>query len=402
MKKNIPFSPPFINEEVENQVLDALRSGWITTGPKVKELENAFNDKYGFEASVGVNSWTSGAILLLRWLGLKPGDEVIVPAYTYSATALAVLHAGGTPIMVDVNDDFNINVKEVQKAITAKTKAIIAVDLGGLPADYNGLWSVVESSEVSSIFQAETPVQEALGRPLLVADSAHSFGAEFKMRKADVVIFSLHAVKNLTSAEGGVISLNFPSPFNNKELYTLFRRLTLNGQSKDALDKSKAGSWRYDILELGMKCNLPDVNAAIALGQLKSWNWIDHRRHEIFNLYQEFFSKYTWAQLPTEKTNANDESSCHLYLLRIKGINEAMRDGIIERVSHTGVAVNVHFIPMPMLSLFRDLGYTIDNYPVAYDNYAREISLPIYPSLSNEDVSTICHEVAKAVEESLK
>lgn len=242
MKKNIPFSPPFINEEVENQVLDALRSGWITTGPKVKELENAFNDKYGFEASVGVNSWTSGAILLLRWLGLKPGDEVIVPAYTYSATALAVLHAGGTPVMVDVNDDFNINVKEVQKAITAKTKAIIAVDLGGLPADYNGLWSVVESSEVSSIFQAETPVQEALGRPLLVADSAHSFGAEFKMRKADVVIFSLHAVKNLTSAEGGVISLNFPSPFNNKELYTLFRRLTLNGQSKDALDKSKAGS----------------------------------------------------------------------------------------------------------------------------------------------------------------
>lgn len=401
MKYSIPFSPPFINEEVEAEVMDALRSGWITTGPKVKQLEDAFNSKYGFDASIGVNSWTSGAILVLRWLGVKPGDEVIVPAYTYSATALAVLHAGATPVMVDINDDFNIDVTQVKNAITQRTKAIIGVDLGGLPADYNGLWAVVESEDVKGKFVPESPVQEQFMRPMLIADSAHSFGAEFKMRWADIIIFSLHAVKNLTSAEGGVISLNLPKPFNNKELYPLFRRLTLNGQSKDALDKSKAGSWRYDIVEMGMKCNLPDVNAAIALGQLKSWDIIERRRREIFSKYQSFFSGFTWAQLPVVETSLHDQSSCHLYLLRVKGIDESTRDRIIERISQTGVAVNVHFIPMPMLSLFKNLGYSIEEYPSAYENYSREISLPIYPSLTDENIGIICNEVSRAVKEIL-
>lgn len=394
---NIPFSPPFVNADVEDEVLDALRSGWITTGPKVKQLEDAFNAKYGFEASIGVNSWTSGAILVLRWLGVRPGDEVIVPAYTYSATALAVLHAGATPVMVDINDDFNIDVAQVKNAITKRTKAIIGVDLGGLPADYNGLWAVIESDDVKGKFVPESPVQEQLMRPMLIADSAHSFGASFKMRWADIIIFSLHAVKNLTSAEGGVISLNLPQPFNNKELYPLFRRLTLNGQSKDALDKSRAGSWRYDIVEMGMKCNLPDVNAAIALGQLKSWDIIDQRRHYIFKAYQAYFSKFEWAQLPTVQTHMEDVSSCHLYMLRIVGVDEASRDRIIDLVSQAGVAVNVHFMPMPMFTLFSDMGYRIEDYPRSFDNYSREISLPIYPSLSDEAISTICHEVSNAI-----
>ena len=395
----IPFSPPYIDAQVEEEVLDVLRSGWITTGPKVKLLEDAFNKKYGFGASIGVNSWTSGAILVLRWLGIKEGDEVIVPAYTYSATALAVLHAGGTPVMVDINDDFNISVEAVKNAITNKTKAIIGVDLGGLPADYNSLWEIVESDSVKQFFQADSEVQVKLGRPLLIADSAHSFGAEFSFRKADIIIFSLHAVKNLTSAEGGMISLNLPLQFNNIELYPLFRRLTLNGQSKDALDKSKAGSWRYDIVEMGMKCNLPDINAAIALGQLKSWSWIEQRRYEIFKTYQNYFSQFSWAQLPDFKTDQNDLSSCHLFLLRVRGINESTRDLIIENISQTGVAVNVHFIPMPLLTLFKELGYSIDDYPNAYNNYSKVISLPIYPNLTAEEVTIICKEVSNAVEQ---
>ncbi len=400
MSNKIPFSPPFINEDVEQEVIGALRSGWITTGPRVKQLEDAFNAKYGFEASIGVNSWTSGAILVLRWLGIKPGDEVILPAYTYSATALAVLHAGAKPVMVDVGDDFNINVNSIEKALTSKTKAIFCVDIGGYPAHYPDVLKLMLNSEKRNLFVAESDVQSQLGRPLIIADAAHSFGATFPNWFGDIAIFSLHAVKNLTSAEGGIISLNLPSPFSNTELYPLFRRLTLNGQSKDALDKSKAGSWQYDILELGMKCNLPDVNAAIAIGQLKSWGSIQARRIEIFKTYADFFSGFNWAILPPF-SRQDASSSGHLFLLRVKGINEEKRNTIISEISKTGVAVNVHFIPMPMLSLFKGMGYNIEHFPNAYAQYENEISLPIYPSLTNEQVDIICSEVSRAINQSL-
>ncbi len=397
MITKIPFSPPFINEDVEQEVLSALHSGWITTGPKVRQLEEAFNLKYGFKESIGVNSWTSGAILVLRWLGIKEGDEVIIPAYTYSATALAVLHAGGTPVMVDVEDDFNISVEKIEKAITSKTKAIIGVDIGGFPADYDGQWDILSKKSVQDLFVAESEVQQKLGRCLLIADSAHSFGSDFGSKLADIVVFSLHAVKNLTSAEGGIISLNLPESFDVRTTYTLFRRLTLNGQSKDALDKSRSGSWRYDIVEFGMKCNLPDVNAAIALGQLKSWDSIQSRRISIFQYYSNYFKKFDWAILPPE-TKGGSNTSGHLFMLRIAGIKEELRDEIISEISKTEVTVNVHFIPMPMLTLFKNLGYDIQNYPKAYSLYENEISLPIYPSLTDEKLHIICTEVSKAIE----
>jgi dTDP-4-amino-4,6-dideoxygalactose transaminase len=393
----IPFSPPYINAGVRRHVAEALDSGWITTGPKVLALEQAFNQHTGLAHSIAVNSWTSGAILVLRWLGLQPGDEVIVPAYTYSATALAVMHAGGTPVMVDVRSDFNIDPAAVAKAMTPRTKAIMAVDIGGLPADYAALWKVLEHPQVAARFQATNDVQRKLGRPLLVADAAHSFGATFPQPWADIVIFSLHAVKNLTSAEGGIISLNLPKPFDGEELYPLFKRLALNGQTKDALAKSKAGAWQYDIVEFGMKCNMADLNAAVALGQLEDWSDMCQRRKAIFDAYTRHFGAFEWAQLPPE-VGTDTTTSAHLFLLRVRGITEAQRNAILESMAPTGVAVNVHFIPMPLLTLFKGMGYDMGNYPVAYDNYSREISLPIYPQLTPEQVAHVCTTVTQAIE----
>lgn len=393
----IPFSPPYINEGVRRHVAEALDSGWITTGPKVLALEQAFNHHTGLSHSIAVNSWTSGAILVLRWLGLQPGDEVIVPAYTYSATALAVMHAGGTPVMVDVRPDFNMDPAAVERALSPRTKAIMAVDIGGLPADYAALRRVLEQPQVVSSFQPNNEVQSALGRPLLIADAAHSFGATFPQPWADIVIFSLHAVKNLTSAEGGIIALNLPKPFDHATLYPLFKRLALNGQTKDALAKSKAGAWQYDIVEFGMKCNMADLNAAVALGQLEDWEAMCRKRKAIFDAYTRYFSAYAWAELPPE-TGTNATTSAHLFMLRVRGISEQQRNDIMEAMAPTGVAVNVHFIPMPMLTLFKGMGYDMAQYPVAYDNYSREISLPIYPQLTMEQVHHVCTTLTQAIE----
>jgi dTDP-4-amino-4,6-dideoxygalactose transaminase len=393
----IPFSPPYINAGVRRQVAEALDSGWITTGPKVNELERGFNQRTGLKQSVAVNSWTSGAILVLRWLGLMPGDEVIIPAYTYSATALAVMHAGGTPVMVDVQSDFNIDPIAVAKALSPRTKAIMAVDIGGLPANYSELLNIVNQPSVQDQFQPTNEVQRTLGRPVLLADAAHSFGATIPNPWADIVIFSLHAVKNLTSAEGGIISLNLPQTFNEQEIYTLFRRLALNGQTKDALAKSKAGGWKYDIIEFGMKCNMPDLNAAVALGQFEDWEYMCKRRKYIFDSYMGYFNQFSWAELPPE-SNAYATTSAHLFMLRVRGITENQRDEIIEAIASTGISVNVHFIPLPMLSLFKGRGYLMDDFPVAYDNYSREISLPIYPQLTDTEVDYVCKTVAQVIE----
>ena len=401
---NIPFSPPFIDQNVLNEVASSLQSGWITTGPKVKALEEAIAEYTGIQNVLCINSWTSGAILVLKWLGIKPGDEVIIPAYTYSATALAVIHAGGKPIMVDVNEDFDISVKEIEKAITPKTKAILPVDIAGWPCDYKSIKETVTKNSIKSLFKASSKIQEKLGRIIIIADAAHSFGAELNNNSpalfTDISIFSLHAVKNLTTAEGGAICINMPQPFDNDELYSYMRMMSLNGQTKDAFTKSKAGGWRYDIIMPGLKMNMPDVCAAIGLAQIRQYEEIMSERKRVFYRYSNAFKNYSWAKLPPQDSETQ-KSSYHLYALRINNINENQRDLIIEEITKFGVAVNVHFIPMPMLSYFKNIGYKIENYPTAYKNYSCEISLPIYPQLNDEQVDYVIDAVVKSVEKIL-
>ena len=398
----ISFAPPFIDDSVINEVVDSLKAGWITTGPKVKALEKEIKNFSGAEEVLCVNSWTSGAIMMLKWLGVQPGDEVIVPAYTYSATALAVIHSGATPVMVDSGEDFNISVEAIRKAITAKTKAIIPVDIAGFPCDYDDITSLVKEDNILEMFNPGSAVQQKLGRILVINDAAHSLGAWYREgirtgSETDVAIFSLHAVKNITTAEGGAICLNLPEPFLNNQLYTDLRQMTLNCQTKDAFSKSKAGGWRYDIVGLGMKINMADVNAAIGLAQMKQYASLLERRKAIFESYDRAFSKYEWATLPPSKQNGK-ETSYHIYPLRIKNAPEEQRDEIIEEISKHEVAVNVHFIPMPMLSYFKELGYDISQYPQSYRNFAGEISLPIYPQLNDGEINFVVSTVVAAYE----
>ena len=395
----IPFSPPYIDDDVINEVTDSLRSGWITTGPKVKALEEEVCKLSGARRALGVNSWTSGAILVLRWLGLQPGDEVIVPAYTYSATALAVLWAGGKPVMVDSGEDFNISVEAIRRAITPRTKAILPVDIAGFPCDYDAIMALVSEPEVMAMFAPTSDVQRQLGRIIVVSDSAHSIGAHYNGKRSgsetDIAIFSLHAVKNVTTAEGGIICLNMPEPFDNDKLYADMRLFSLNCQTKDAFTKSKAGGWRYDIIGQGMKCNLADVNAAIGLAQIRKYEDLLKERKRVFTRYNDALKQYDWALTPPAVTPGK-ESSYHVYALRIKDVTEQQRDEIIQEIAKSEVAVNVHFVPMPMLTLFREKGYDIKDYPQAYRNYAHEISLPIYPQLTDEQADFVIRTVVEA------
>lgn len=383
----IPFSPPYIDDSVIEEVNDSLRSGWITTGPKVKALEEEIAKLTGTKQVLCVNSWTTGAIMMLRWLGIQPGDEVIIPAYTYCATALAVIWAGGKPVMVDSSEDLNISVDAIRNAITPRTKAIIPVDIAGWPCDYKSIMQLVNEPEIKAMFKPTSPVMEKLGRIIVMNDSAHSIGSHYQGKysgtETDVAIFSLHAVKNVTTAEGGAICLNLPEPFDNDKLYAELRMKALNCQTKDAFTKSKAGGWRYDIVGMGMKANMADVNAAIGLAQIRQYKELLKERKRVFDTYNNAFAKEPWALLPACKSN-DRESSYHVYALRIKGFTEEQRDAMIAEISRSEVAVNVHFIPLPMLTLFREMGYDIKNYPQAYRNFAHEISLPCYPQLNEE------------------
>ncbi len=392
----IPFAPPFIDEDVKNEVLSALESGWITTGPKVKGLEQETAKYAGIEHVLCVNSATSGLMLVMHWLGIGKGDEVIIPAYTYCATALAVMHVGATPVMVDVKEDFNIDPEKVKLAITAHTKAIMPVDFAGWPCDYDALFNIVNDGEIKSLFVPKGNVQQQLGRIAIVSDAAHSFGAEYKKQKtgslADITVFSFHAVKNLTTAEGGAICITLPASFENGEIYKTLRLWTLNGQTKDAFSKSQFGSWKYDIVYPGFKMNMPDVCAAIGLAQIRKYDAVLlEGRKRVFEYFSAAFSADKWAQLPPF---VNEESKCsyHLYPLRIKGITEEQRDRIIEKISVHEVAVNVHFIPLPLLTIFKS-DYKMEDFPVAYNNYSREISLPVYPQLDNN----LCEHIVKIV-----
>ena len=397
----IAFSPPYIDESVIAEVTDSLRSGWITTGPKVKALEAEIQQLSGAQAVLCVNSWTTGAIMTLRWLGVKTGDEVIIPAYTYCATALAVMWAGAIPVMVDSGDDLNISVDAIRRAITPRTKAIIPVDIAGWPCDYDAIMQLVNEPEVKAMFQPTSPVMERMGRITVINDSAHSIGSHYRGRasgsETDIAIFSLHAVKNITTAEGGAVCLNMPAPFDNRQLYNELRLMSLNCQTKDAFTKSQAGGWRYDIVGMGMKANMADVNAAIGLAQIRQYPQLLERRRHIFETYNAAFGQRPWAVLPPS-ADGQRESSYHIYALRIKDFTEEQRDATIEEISKSEVAVNVHFTPLPMLTLFRELGYDMSLYPQAYRNFAHEITLPCYPQLTDEQVQFVIDTVVEAVE----
>ncbi|MBN8703256.1 MAG: DegT/DnrJ/EryC1/StrS aminotransferase family protein [Bacteroidetes bacterium] len=397
----IPFSPPRIDEKIINEVIDTLKSGWITTGPKTKLLEVKLTEYTGAKASLCLNSATAGLEIMLRWFGVKAGDEVILPAYTYSATANVIVHCGATPVFVDVNaTDFNISVDAIKKALTPKTKVIMPVDFAGLPCDYEEINALVLSTDVRNKFTAQTEEQKTLGRILILSDAAHSVGAYYKGKRAgaltDVSVFSFHAVKNLTTAEGGAIILNLPEPFDNTELYKKLCIKILHGQNKDALAKTQKGAWKYDIIEAGYKYNMTDICAAIGLVELARYdNDMLVRRKEIFDLYTSILSQHAWAELPIYQTT--EKTSCyHLYPLRIKNCTEAQRDAMIKIISEKDIAVNVHFIPVPMMSFYKSLGYDIKNYPTTYSNYSREISLPVYYDLTNEQAKLVANTVIEA------
>ncbi|MEQ2911412.1 DegT/DnrJ/EryC1/StrS family aminotransferase [Butyricimonas faecihominis] len=402
----IPFSPPRIDQKVIDEVVDTLKSGWITTGPKTKEFERRLTAYCGNKATLAVNSNTVGLEVVLRWFGVQEGDEVIVPAYTYCATANVIVHCGAKPVMVDVNaDDFDVCLEKVREAITDKTKVIMPVDLGGMPCAYDELFELVEAEDVKTLLQAKTEEQRKLGRILILSDSAHSIGAEYKGRKAgclaDVSVFSFHAVKNLTTAEGGAIMLNLPEPFDNEEVYRYLCTYTLHGQNKDALAKTKKGAWRYDVLVSGFKGNMTDIMASIGLVELSRYEDDTlHYRKCIYDQYTDAFARYGWAELPIYETE-DRKSSYHVYCLRVKGITEQQRDEIIQRIFDKDVSVNVHFQPLPLLSAFKNKGYKMEDYPVAYDNYCREISLPVWYGLSEEMVKTVIDAVICSVEEVL-
>jgi dTDP-4-amino-4,6-dideoxygalactose transaminase len=403
----LPFSPPRIDDEIIQEVTAALKSGWITTGPRTKQFEKDLSAYNGNPYTLCLNSATAGLEIMLRWFGVKEGDEVILPAYTYSATANVVIHCGAKPVLVDVNpDDFNINTALIKAAITPRTKVIMPVDIAGLPCDYSAIMEVISSAEVKSLFHAENERQQQLGRILLLSDAAHSLGAVYKNKKtgnwADATVYSFHAVKNLTTAEGGAIALNFPAPFNNQEIYNYLCIFTLHGQNKDALAKMQKGNWKYDIIEAGYKCNMTDIMAAIGLVELRRYeNDTLPKRKAICEYYYNTLKSYPWAEVPVLR-NQDSETSYHLFQLRINGITEEERDLIIQRIFDEDVSVNVHFIPLPRLSFYKNLGYQMGNYPVAYDNFSREISLPVFYALDEHSLKRVTDAVIKAVQSVLK
>ena len=399
----IPFSPPRIDQAVIDEVTAALQSGWITTGPRTKQFEKEITAYCGSKTTIAVSAWTTGMEVLLRWWGVGPGDEVILPAYTYCASANVVLHTGATPVFVDVNSaDFNISLSEVAAKITSNTKVIMPVDLGGFPCDYTALYQII--AEKKHLFEPKSPQQTQLGRILLAADAAHSFGAIYHNSRvgsiADVTVFSFHAVKNLTTAEGGAITFNLPEVFDHDAIYKTFNMKILHGQSKDALAKTQKGAWRYDVLEPGYKCNMTDIQAAIGLVELGRYQENLERRKAIFAQYDQAFSVHNWAQMPTYQ-NDQKTSSYHLYQLRIHDCSEAQRDAIIQAIFDHDVAVNVHFQPLPLLTAYKNLGYQIADYPNALDNYSREISLPVYYDLTDAQVQTVIAAVCASVEKIL-
>lgn len=406
----IPFSPPRVDDRTIQAVTDALRSGWITTGPRTKEFEKRLAAYCGVGRVLALNSWTNAAELVLRWYGVGPGDEVIVPAYTYCATANIVMHLGAKPVLVDVLDDFTMDPDAVRRKLTNRTKAIIPVDIGGLPANIKAIMRVAEEGcnlftpKVNLRVDGSNP-QMRLGRALVLSDAAHSFGASCAGNKvgsqADITGFSFHAVKNLTTAEGGALAFNLPEPFDHEELYRYFNAMSLHGQSKDALAKTQPGAWRYDVAFPGYKCNMTDIQAAIGLVELERFDTeTTPRRKSICERYSAAFAGDDRFQVPTFRSN--DRESCyHLYMLRVPKATEEQRDAIIAAIAKREVSVNVHFIPLPKLSFYEGQGLRMVDYPNTYTLYSTEISLPVYYDLTDQQVDTVIAAVKAAVQKVL-
>lgn len=400
MQEVIPFSPPRIDDETIKEVNKTLLSGWITTGPRTKLFEKKIAEFCNVPHVLCLNSATAGLELMLRWFGVKEGDEVILPAYTYAATANVIVHCGAKPVFVDINDDFNISLEAIKKAISNRTKVIMPVDLAGFPCDYDEINALVCSPEIQSLFIPESENQAVLKRILVVSDAAHSIGATYKGKKTgsltDVSVFSFHAVKNLTTAEGGAVCLNLPAPFNNEDIYKYLCIKSLHGQSKDALAKMTLGNWKYDIIEAGYKFNMTDIQAAIGLVELGRYeNDMLVRRREIFELYAKILSNHNFAIIPPYET-ADKTSSFHVFALRLKNVDENQRDQIMQGVFDRNVTVNVHFIPIPMMTFYKQLGYSIADYPNTYKNFACEISLPVYYTLTNQQIERVTNSVIES------
>lgn len=397
-KKTIPFSPPDITEEEIKSVAEALRSGWITTGPKTKLFENRIAEYCNTSKAVCLNSNTACQETILRVLGIGPGDEVITSAYTYTASASVINHVGAKIVLVDTKkDSYEIDYDALEEAITDKTKVIIPVDIAGVMCDYDRIFEIVEKKK--NLFKANNDIQKIYNRVIVSADGAHSFGSTYKGRKsgsvADFTSFSFHAVKNLTTAEGGALTWKDVDGLDNEKLYKEFMLWSLHGQSKDALAKTKLGAWEYDIVYTGYKCNMTDIMAAIGLVQLDRYPKLLERRREIISLYNKLLNKDKIEVISHE--NGDSISDGHLMLTRVKGITPDERNEIITKLAEKGVSSNVHYKPLPMHTAYKNMGFDIKNYPNAYDMYKNEITLPLHTLLSDEDVKRICEEYNKLV-----
>lgn len=401
MKKyNIPFSPPDISDGEINEVIDTLKSGWITTGPKTKELERRLSEFTNTPKTVCLNSATAALELTLRVLGIGEGDEVIVPAMTYTASCSVIYHVGAKAVIVDIAEDSHeMDYDALANAITENTKAVIPVDLAGIPCDYDRIFEVVESKK--HLFKANSEYQEKLGRVAVVADGAHALGSTYKGKKigsvADFTTFSFHAVKNFTTAEGGSVTWKQNENFDNEELYREYQIYSLHGQTKDALAKTKAGSWEYDIVIPGYKCNLTDIAASIGLVQLDRYPKLLERRDNIISQYNKGFEG---TRITALSHSSEDYKSCgHLYITHVEGATFEQRGEIIVKMAERGISCNVHYKPLPLLTAYKNLGFDIENYPNAYNYYVKEITLPLHTRLSDEDVTVIISNFKEIVEE---
>ena len=388
--KKVPFSPPDITESEVNLVSEALRSGWITTGPKTKEFERLIAMCCQTEQAVCLNSATACMELILRVLDVGPGDEVITSAYTYTATASVTCHVGAKVVMVDTApESFEMDYDKLADAITEKTKVVLPVDLAGVVCDYDKIFAAVESKK--HLFSPANDIQKAYGRVIVLADAAHAFGAKWHGKMcgeiADFTSFSFHAVKNLTTAEGGALTWRNHDGVDNESLYKQFQLLSLHGQNKDALAKTRLGAWEYDIVAPYYKCNMTDVMAGIGLAQLKRYPEMLYRRRQIIERYNEGLKGRNVQVL--DHFGDDHSSSGHLYLVRLLGEDVEYRNAVIERMAERGIACNVHYKPLPMMTAYKNLGFDIVDYPNAYNQYHNEITLPLHTSLTNEDVEYV-------------
>ena len=397
---NIPFSPPDISDAEIEEVVAALKSGWITTGPRTKEFEKKITEYCGSDKTVCLSAATTALEMTLRLLGVGKGDEVIVPAYTYTATCSVICHVGATPVMVDSQKDKEeMDYTQMSDAITNKTKVIMPVDIAGILCDYDKIFEIIESKK--ELFTANNEIQEAFNRIIVLADCAHGFGAVQNNKKAgnlaDFTCFSFHAVKNLTTAEGGAVTWKKHDNVDSEKLYKQLQILSLHGQTKDALEKTQKGSWEYDILIPAYKCNMTDIQAGIGLGQLGRYGALLERRHEIVKKYDAGFENS--KVITPIHFSENSKSSGHLYLTRIDGITLDERNEIIIKMEERGISTNVHYKPLPMLTAYKDLGYDINDYPNAYHLFENEISLPIYSTLTDEEIEYIIENLLDILQE---